>query len=158
MARVTKRITIRRPIEDVFAILTDVEKTGLWFPGNVKEHWTSPPPYGVGSTRRASVTMFGRRSENDAVATEYDPPHRAAMRGTTPNAPFDATLIFAPVADGTQVEVTTAFHLGGWTRIFGPGVDRLRLGVVARAPDPQADDGVRRPLERAGHVPLSCSR
>lgn len=122
MARVTNRITIRRPIEDVFAVLTDVEKTGLWFPGNVEEHWTSPPPHGVGSTRRAVVTMFGRRTENDAVTTEYDPPHRAGMRGTSPNAPFDATLIFARDGDGTRVEVRAAIHLSAWTRVFGPMV------------------------------------
>lgn len=120
MARATNEITIRRSIDDVFAVLTDVEQTGKWFPGNVEEHWTSPPPHGVGSTRRAVVTMFGRRSGNDAVTTEYDPPHRAAMRGTSPNAPFDATLVFAPDGDGTRVEVTTEFHMRGWTRVFGP--------------------------------------
>jgi uncharacterized protein YndB with AHSA1/START domain len=114
-------ITIRRPIEDVFAVLTDVEKTGRWFPGKVEEHWTSPPPHGVGSTRHAIVTIFGRRTENDAVATEYDPPHRAAMRGTTSNAPFDATFTFAPDdGDGTRVEVVTDIRLDGWTRLFGP--------------------------------------
>ena len=120
MARARNGITIRRPIADVFAVLTDVEQTGKWFPGNVEEHWTSSPPHGVGSTRRAVVTMFGRRTENDAVTTEYDPPHRAAMRGTSPNAPFEATLIFAPDGDGTRVEVTSAFRLRGWTRPFGP--------------------------------------
>ena len=119
-ARVTNRITIQRPIEDVFAVLTDVEKTGTWFPGNVEEHWTSPPPHGVGSTRHAVVTTFGRRTENDAVTTEYEPPHRAAMRGTSPNAPFLATLTFAPVGDGTNVEVTSEIWLRGAARIFGP--------------------------------------
>ena len=88
MSSVTNRIPIRRAIEDVFAVLTDVEKTGIWFPGDVDEHWTSPPPHGVGSTRHAVVRMRGRRTENDAVVTEYDPPYRAAMAGTSPNAPF----------------------------------------------------------------------
>lgn len=111
-------------IEDVFAVLTDVEKTGLWFPGNVQEHWTSPPPHGVGSTRRAVVSMFGRRSENDAVTTEYDPPQRAGMRGTSPNAPFDTTLIFSRDGDGTRVEFATTFTFRGLTRIFGPVVAR----------------------------------
>ena len=122
MASVTNTITIRRPIEDVFAVLTDVERTGTWFPGNVEELWTSPPPHGVGSTRRAVVTMFGRRTENDAVTTEYDPPHRAAMRGTSPNAPFEVTLVFAADGEATRVEVTSEFHLRGWTRVFGPPV------------------------------------
>ena len=122
MARVTNRITIRRPVEDVFAVLTDVEQTGRWFPGNVEEHWTSPPPHGVGSTRHAVVTTFGRRTENDAVATEYDPPHRAAMRGTSPNAPIEVTLVFSQDGDETRVEVTSDIHLRGWTRVFGPPV------------------------------------
>ena len=113
-------IVINRPIEDVFAVLTDVEQNGKWFPGNVEEHWTSPPPHGVGSTRHAIVNMFGRRTENDAVTTEYEPPHRASMEGTTPNAPFAATLTFAAEAGGTRVGVTTDFRLHGVMRILGP--------------------------------------
>jgi uncharacterized protein YndB with AHSA1/START domain len=120
MATARNSIVIRRPIGDVFAVLTDVENTGTWFPVNVEEHWTSPPPTGVGSTRHAIVTMFGRRSENDAVATEYDPPRRAAMRGTTPNAPFEVTLDFTDTADGTRVVVTSAIELRGARRAIGP--------------------------------------
>jgi carbon monoxide dehydrogenase subunit G len=118
---VRNTITIARPIEDVFAVLTDVEQTGRWFPGDVEEHWTSPPPHGVGSTRHAVVRMFGLRSENDAVATEYDPPRRAAMRGTSPNnARFLAELDFAAADGGTRVDVTSSFDLVGLERVFGP--------------------------------------
>jgi uncharacterized protein YndB with AHSA1/START domain len=73
VTRVTNRITIDRPIADVFGVITDVEQTGRWFPGDVEEHWTSPEPHGVGSTRHAVVTVLGRRTENDAVVTAYDP-------------------------------------------------------------------------------------
>ena len=120
MSKVTNRITIVRPIDDVFAVLTDVEKTGRWFPGDVEERWTSPPPHGVGSTRHAVVTMFGRRSENDAVTTAYDPPFRAAMQGTTPNAPFLVTLIFAPDGVATEVKVVSEITLRGPSRVLGP--------------------------------------
>ena len=122
MASVTNRITIDRPIEDVFTVLTDVEKTGTWFPGDIEERWTSPPPHGVGSTRRAVVRMLGRRSENDAVVTEYDPPNRARIEGTSPNAPFIGTLIFRRNGGATDVEVTTEFALRGGTRIAGPAI------------------------------------
>ncbi|MDP9273746.1 MAG: hypothetical protein M3O93_09535 [Chloroflexota bacterium] len=40
-------ITINRPIEDVFAVLTNVENTGKWLPADVTEWWTSEPPHGV---------------------------------------------------------------------------------------------------------------
>ena len=120
MSSVTNSITIRRSAEDVFAVLTDVEKTGTWFPGNVRETWTSPPPRGVGSTRHAVVTTMGRRTENDAVVTEYEPPHRAVMQGTSPNAPFVVTLTFAPDGDGTRVDVESELGLTGPMRILGP--------------------------------------
>jgi carbon monoxide dehydrogenase subunit G len=120
MPRVTNSIAISRSIEDVFAVLTDVENTGKWFPGNVEERWTSPPPHGVGSTRHAVITVLGRRTENDAVATEYQPPHRATMQGTSKNAPFLVTLLFAPDGDGTRVEVTSEITLHGAMRILGP--------------------------------------
>jgi hypothetical protein len=71
------------------------------------------------------VTVLGRRTENDAVATEYQPPHRAAMNGTSENAPFLATLTFAPDGDGTRVEVTSEITLRGAMRIVGPLVTAL---------------------------------
>ena len=120
MASVTNRIAIRRPIEDVFAVMTDVEKTGTRFPGDVEEHWTSAPPPGVGSTRRAVVKMFGRRTENDAVATVYEPPDRAAMRGTSPNAPFLVTLTFTRDGADTRVDVVSDIDIHGPARIVGP--------------------------------------
>lgn len=132
MPSVTNRIAISRPIDDVFGVMTDVENTGTWFPGNVEEHWTSPPPHGVGSTRHAVVTMFGRRTENDAVATEYEPPHRATMQGTSKNAPFVVTLTFEPDGDGTRVEATTDLTLRGPLRILGPLVGAVYGRAWAR--------------------------
>jgi len=122
MSSVTNSTSIRRPIEDVFGVLTNVENTGTWFPGNVEEHWTSPAPHGVGSTRHAVVTVLGRRTENDAVATEFQPPHRAVMEGTSPNAPFLVALMFTRDGDSTRVEVTSEVRLRGAMRILGPVV------------------------------------
>jgi uncharacterized protein YndB with AHSA1/START domain len=125
MLSATNRITIRRPIEDVFAVLTDVEQTGVWFPWDVQERWTSPPPHGLGATRHAIVRMWGRQSENDAVVTEYVPPFRAAMTGTSTSAPFVATLVFSREGDATDVQVTTEFRLHGASRIAGPAFAAL---------------------------------
>jgi len=118
MADATVGITIARPIEEVFAVLTDVEKTGTWFPGNVEEHWTSPPPHGVGSTRHAVVTVMGRRQENDATVTEYDPPHRGVMSGEGQGVSWTAALDFAPDGDGTRVEIAFDFSATGPMRLF----------------------------------------
>ena len=119
MPTVTNRITIGRPIEDVFAVLTDVNNTTKWYPRNVEEHWTTPPPHGVGSTRHAVVSVLGRRTENDAVVTEYQPPFRAALKGTSERAALLVTLTFAPDGDGTRVDVTTEVRMRGAIRLVG---------------------------------------
>jgi len=142
MSSVTNSTTIRRPIEDVFGVLTNVENTGKWFPGNVEEHWTSPPPHGVGSARHAVVTVLRRRTENDAVATEFQPPHRAVMEGTSPNAPFLVVLMFARVGDSIRVEVTSEIRLRGAMRILGPVVTLVYGRAWARGLVSQEVDGV----------------
>ena len=120
MSGASASAAIRRPIADVFAVLTDVEQTGRWFPGDVEEHWTSPLPHGVGSTRHATVRAMGRRTENDAVVTAFVPPSLAALRGTTPGAEFDATLSFAEADGVTKVEVVVDFPARGAMRIVMP--------------------------------------
>ena len=112
-------ITIERPIEDVFAVLTDVTRTGRWYPADVEEWWVTPPPHGVGSVRRARVTVMRRAMENDAEVTAYDPPRLAALRGLA-GAPFQVTLSFAPAGDGTRVKVESVFRLRGLLRLIGP--------------------------------------
>ncbi|HET6745909.1 MAG TPA: SRPBCC family protein [Candidatus Limnocylindria bacterium] len=113
-------VEIERQIEDVFAVLTDVTKTGQWYPAKVEEWWTTPPPHGVGSVRRARVLVMGRGIENDAIVTEYEPPRRASMKGLSSMAPFEANLSFEPIEGGTRVEVETVFRLRGVTRLIGP--------------------------------------
>jgi len=119
MSQISSSITISRPIEDVFAVLTNVENTGKWFPGDVKEWWTSPPPHGVGSTRRARVKMGLMTTENDAVTTVYEPPHRAGLKGTSRNAPFEAMLTFEPIDGGTRVESNIDLFMRGPAKLFG---------------------------------------
>ena len=116
----THAIDIERPIEDVFAVLTNVEFTGRWYPAKVEEWWTSPPPHGIGSTRRARTWVLGRPMENDAVVTAYDPPRLAAMKGLSRNTPFEATLTFEPIDGGTRATVETVFALTGAMRFIGP--------------------------------------
>jgi uncharacterized protein YndB with AHSA1/START domain len=124
-------ITVGRPIDEVFAALTEVTNTDRWFPVRVTERWTSPPPHGVGSTRSATVRMLGRDLENEAVVTAFDPPRIAALRGTT-NAPFEVTLRFAPIEGGTRVDVDISILMGGLARPIGALVSRWYGGQWAR--------------------------
>ena len=110
--------------------------------------------------------MLGRRSENDAVVTEYDPPYRAKIAGTSPNAPFIGTQVFGREGEATHVEITTEFVFRGASRIAGPvvtwwygrawtrGLETLRRlmesGQLGRQPDREA---LRKSRQYAVHRP-----
>ena len=125
MARVTNSITIERPIEDVFETLTNAENTGRWFPGKVKEWWTSSSPTRVGSTRHAVATVLWFRSENDGVVTAYEPPSRAVLRVTTPGMPYEVSLAFEAANRGTRVVVTSEVTFPGIRALTAPLVLRV---------------------------------
>jgi uncharacterized protein YndB with AHSA1/START domain len=135
VSRVRNSVVIARPIQEVFAVLTDVENTGTWFPGDVTEWWLTEPPHGVGSRRRARVKVGPLTVENDAVVTAYDPPRHAAMRGLSRSAPFEAELRFQLVPGGTRVEVETVIQGLGPMRLLMPMFGRMygrswRIGLV----------------------------
>ena len=121
MASLTRSITINRPVEDVFGVVTEVTNTGKWFPGDVREYWITPPPHGVGSIRRAEVTVMGRKSQNDATVVEFDPPRRGVLALETQGARGTATIKCTPVNGATRLDATFDIHAGGPMRLFlGP--------------------------------------
>ena len=121
MSTLVRSITINRPIEDVFAVATDVTKTGRWFPAQVEEYWKTPPPHGVGSIRHATATVMGRRSENDATVTEFDPPNRGVLVGEQSGITFVATIECSAEDAGTLLTATFDFTASGAMRLLvGP--------------------------------------
>ncbi len=66
MADARFTFTISRPLEEVFAVLTDPEKTPKWSAPAVEEHWITPGPPTIGSRRLAVTQLMGRRSQNVA--------------------------------------------------------------------------------------------
>lgn len=124
-------VVIRRPLEDVWAVLTDAEKTPAWSASAVEEHWLTPPPHGVGSRRRAVTTGFGRRSTNDAEVTAYEPNRSWTM--TSISGPrFVASAVFEAVDGGTRVDWTWLFDLQGPLRLVQPIVVRAFAGQFAK--------------------------
>ena len=117
-------IVIARPLEDVFAVLTDPEKTPLWSAPAVEERWLTPPPIGVGSRRLAVTSGLGRRMENVAEVTAYEPGRGWTM--TSVSGPrFVATAAFATVDEGTRIDFTWTFALTGASRLVEPVVVRV---------------------------------
>ena len=103
MPRGSASVVIGRPIEDVFGILSDAEKTPTWYPETIEERWLTDGPVGVGSRRLAVTRSFGVRNENEAVVTSYEPGKGLAVESVKSQVPFEISIRFEAVPEGTEV-------------------------------------------------------
>jgi uncharacterized protein YndB with AHSA1/START domain len=114
-------VTIARPVEDVFAVLTHLENAATWSRA-VEETLITPGPMAVGSRRRAVVPTFGgRTAENEMELTELVPNRRLAMRSIS-GFPFEVriSIDLNPVGDGTRLDWLVSFEPGGLLRPTAP--------------------------------------
>ena len=130
MAQAT--LTIDRSDDDVFAVLSDVEKTPIWSSAAVEEHWTSEGPVGVGSTRRAVGRSFGVRSENETVVTDFEPNQKLGLKSVSSPVPFQIAIMFEPIGQGTRIDWVQELKPEGFYRLVIPLFFKAGMRVIRR--------------------------
>jgi uncharacterized protein YndB with AHSA1/START domain len=95
-------LTIRRPIEEVFAFLADFENVPRWNHAIESTTKTSPGPVGVGSTYR-QIRLEPSRSEEGFEVTVFEPGSRLAIDGEI--GPFHARVDYRlePIEGATRL-------------------------------------------------------
>ncbi|MGH2504485.1 MAG: SRPBCC family protein [Ktedonobacterales bacterium] len=123
MATVTVSAVINRPVEGVFAFLTDARNFLQWQSNNGLQRAQQSPesPVGVG-TRVTEVWKFmGVTSESTSEVTEYEPNRKYSRHSLSDGSPIkDGTWTFEPVAGGAQVTSTVTVKAGGLFAIAEP--------------------------------------
>ena len=119
-------VLIDRPIEEVFAFVTNPNNDSLWQAWTLETEQTSEGPLDVGSTLRSTAKMLGRRIEVTMEVTENDPPHRQCVRITSGPIPATGCYRLEP-ADGGSTRFTQTFEgeVGGFFRLAEPVVGRV---------------------------------
>lgn len=121
MSTAALTVTIKRPVEDVFAVLTHLENAAKWSRA-IEETVTTPGPMGVGTRRRAIVPTFGgRTTENEMELTEFEPNKRLAMRGIS-GFPFEVRIAIDCIrlGDSTRLDWLVSFEPSGVMRPTAP--------------------------------------
>lgn len=119
MTNVKVSIVINRPLDEVFAFLSDLENNRKWRSGMIAAKKTSAGPIGVGTTYRMANNVLGRRIEGEAQVTEYEPNRKFATVNKS-GAPIETQRIFEPVQDGTRVTFVLKAELGGVIKLAEP--------------------------------------
>jgi uncharacterized membrane protein len=118
-------VVIDRPINEVFAFITDPNNDSLWQAWTLETEQISEGPLDVGSTLRSTAKMLGRRIEVTMEVTENDPPHRQCARTTSGPIPATGCYQLEPVDGGsTRFRQTFEGEVGGFFRLAEPLVGR----------------------------------
>jgi uncharacterized protein YndB with AHSA1/START domain len=124
-------VMITRPIEEVFAFLSDFENVPNWNYAIVETRKMSEGPVGVGTIYH-QVRSVPSRSEENFEVIAYNPPHQLEIQGQL--GPFPTRLSYAldAIAEGTRVTNSVELELRGPGRLLGRvAVPRVRDAVAA---------------------------
>lgn len=100
MQRVRFEVIIDRPVDEVFAYVTDLRNDIEWFQGIKSVHVTSIVDHGVGTEYEQDTFFLGWRFMSRHRVTEYIPPARMTLLAIKSATPFTALYLFEPVSDG----------------------------------------------------------
>ena len=120
MATLEISTVINRPIEEVFAFLSNPENGPKWSAGSSDVTITSAGSIGVGTTYGSVRTVLGRRIESDGVVTEYEPNRSYATKSTSGPFPVEGRVTFERVDGGTRVSGTLVGEPGGFFKLAEP--------------------------------------
>jgi carbon monoxide dehydrogenase subunit G len=120
----TVEVVIARPLDEVFAFVSDARNRPSWDDSVDSEELTSPEPIGVGSTVRTRMRSMGRDYEIDWEIVEHEPPTRQRIESTS--GPFSTTLVYelAGDGDGTSVRFSVTGRPTGLLRLMQPLIAR----------------------------------
>lgn len=123
MQTITVSTIIQRPVEEVFAFVTDARNNPLWqaSSGLKETHQVPDSPVGVGTRITETWNFMGRTSEDVSEVTTYEPNRsytRSQVSNTSPIKGGEFT--FEPVAEGTRWTSTVNVQAGGLFAIAEP--------------------------------------
>jgi uncharacterized protein YndB with AHSA1/START domain len=114
-------VRIRRPVDEVFAFVTDPANFPRWAGSLVTTaRQTSPGPMRAGATFHQTNKFLIRRFQTDFVVTAYEPPRRFEYRSTAGPIQFAGHYTFTSDGDGTRFTSVDDTQLSGLLKLLAP--------------------------------------
>ncbi|WBQ05619.1 SRPBCC family protein [Kribbella sp. CA-293567] len=143
MITIERVVTVEKPVDRVFAYLSDFETTTEWDSGTVST--VKVEGDGGPGTRYQNTSSFaGRETELEYVVQKLEPGRLFQLRGANKTVTALDTMTFrATGSGGTEVTYRAEFEFKGVTRLIEP----LFKGQFKKLGD-EAEVGMREALEK----------
>ncbi len=120
MKKLESSITINRPVEAVWAYISDFDNLPLWHTGTVETRLISEPPVRQGTTYVWVGQTLGKRMEVNSEVTEFEP-HRAwAYKSISGPIASTARYSLEPADNGTRMTISVEGEVGGFFKLAEP--------------------------------------
>jgi uncharacterized protein YndB with AHSA1/START domain len=116
VVRAEESIFVERPIEEVFAYLTDLERVPEWQTNVLFLQLQSPGGLRPGARLVELRKFLGRKVESVVEVTAYEPPHRYTIKVQSGPIPFEISNVFSESGGGTRIDAAVEGEPG---RFFG---------------------------------------
>jgi uncharacterized membrane protein len=126
MAQFKTSLVIHRPVEDVFAFVSNYQNSPKWVSGAMEHKKISEGPIGVGTVIRTTGRAMGQRIEATRIVTAYEPNVKYAFKSEYRQVPLTSTFLFEPVQSGTRLTVVVEGEPTGLFKAATP----LILGML----------------------------
>ena len=137
--KLKRTVTVQKPLDEVFAYLSDFTTTTEWDPGTVKTVRTSGDGT-FGTEYQNTSTFAGRQTQLTYVVVDLVPNRHIALRGENKSVIANDTMTFRETGSDTEtarteVTYTADFTFEGITRLIAPLMKPAftRLGNEAEA-------------------------
>lgn len=132
--KLQKTIVVGKPLEEVFAYLSDFTTTTDWDPGT-EITMLQRGDGGVGTTYLNTSVFLGRKTQLTYTVRELIPDQRIQLRGKNKTVIAIDTMSFRRVEAGTEVTYSAEFTFNGPARFVAPLLRPAfeRLGNEAEA-------------------------
>jgi uncharacterized membrane protein len=125
MVRVEDSIIVNRPIEEVFAYVTDIERFPEWTSFVRRAEKTSDGPVGLATTLRTDLQFLGRQFTSEQVITEFVPNRVFAGKSVSGPLPMTITTTVEPAGGGTKVTQSIEGESKGFFGLADPILEQV---------------------------------
>jgi len=120
MARIEINLVINRPIEEVFAFVSNSENLPRWRSTSLEVKKTSEGPLNVGSTFKGRFTFLGRQFDGNVVVTAHEPNRVFVSKMAEGPFPLETGYTLESVENGTHITFVVNGEPGGFFKFAEP--------------------------------------
>jgi uncharacterized protein YndB with AHSA1/START domain len=120
MARIEINLIIDRPVEEVFAFVSNSENLPRWRSTSLEIKKTSEGPLGVGSTFKGRFTFLGRQFDGNVLVTAHEPNRVYMSKMAEGPFPIETGYTLASIEEGTHLTFRAEGAPGGFFKFAEP--------------------------------------